>query len=520
MIIADESRNRRSRWMTVITVAALLGLSGAEIRRMNRPYEHDYHGHLLAWFALMSENMVQDGFVETRFMPVLNPEPETYPNFRWYCTHPVLDVVLRAALVKVFGPHEWVMRLQGLVGCFGAALLLFFIAKELGMAPAAAGAAVFGMVGVPLFLRLAHLSMHHPMTLFSGLLAILCYLRLREGRRPLSALLLPVALLAGMQFDWAGYFVPLILWMVEILTRRRPAYVFGIPVLVFLSILWVWIHVDLIARVPRGLLEALRSAAVTQVESLSPAQWFERVWQYQLFSYGWVAIGAVGFAGLVSLRSVSALKTRFLPWLAALAWGALNLAAFPSKAPFHDFWGCYWLPLAGLSFGITAEVLIAVLKAVRIRNAPWLVLGFSIGIAAALLIMTPENELAIASGRKMKETAAAVRAMIPPEDRGVIVSNYKEGRLDPLIFAAYTRMNVDMVPGLTAEGLPGLRARLRVLFRHVRGRPVIFALKPPLLGQEVEDLELARALSRVGKPYKNYPRVYDLTDFVWNNPKR
>ncbi len=505
--------------MTAITLAAVLGLSGAEIRRMNRPYEHDYHGHLLAWFALMSENMVQDGFVETRFMPVLNPEPEKYPNFRWYCTHPVLDVVLRAALVKTFGPEEWVMRLQGLVGCFGAALLLFFIAKELGMAPAVAGVAAVGMVGVPLFLRLAHLSMHHPMTLFSGLVAVLCYLRLRRPGRILSAIVLPLALLAGMQFDWAGYFIPLILWVAEVLTRRRPVYVFGIPVLVFLSLLWVWIHVDLIARVPRGLIESLRSAALTQTEALSFAQWFTRVWQYQLFSYGWGAIGAAGFAGLVSLRSVAAVKTRFLPWLAAFAWGALNLAAFPSKAPFHDFWGCYWLPLAGFSFAITAEVLVAVLKAARIRNASWLVLGLAIGISAARLATTPENRLAVASGRQMKKTAAQVRAMIPPEDRGVIVSNYEEGRLDPLIFAAYTRMNVDMVPGLTAEGLSAFRTRLRVLFEHVRGRKVIFALKPPVPGEEVADLELARALQRVGKPYKTYPRVYDITDFVWNNPR-
>ncbi|MCA9320553.1 MAG: hypothetical protein KDB53_07450 [Planctomycetes bacterium] len=482
---------------------------------MNRPYEMDYHGQLTAWFALMAENMEQAGFVETRFMPALNPEDTAYPNYRWYMTHPVLDVVTRAALVRVFGGDYWVMRLQGLVGCMASALFLLFILRRLGFSPAPAVAGAVAMMATPLFFRLAHLSMQHPMTLACGLGATWCYLRLTDRRRPLTALFFWVLLTAGMQFDWPGYFVPFLLFLVECLGPRRKSFLIGLVLLVAMSLAWVWVHVELIVRPETGLLATLRNASRVTGEALSPSAAWDAVVGHQFSAFGSATLVVFGLALMLSLRSRASLRLQLLPLILAFAYGALHLAAFPGKAPYHDFWGCYWLPAAGLGYAIVLEFLLGLVPVGRQSVASWSLLAASLTMAGLLVSLAPENEFAISAGRRHETWAAQLLEAIPEEDRGVFVSNFDPGSVDPLILGTHLRVNVHAVPALDATTLAALPGEMQVLFRHVRGRPVLFFVAPPVDEHSAEREALKKALAEVGTPYHGSPDIFDITTFVW-----
>ena len=503
--------DRRFTWASVLLIAALALPSALQ---SPWPYPTNYHGSLTAWFDLMARNMVESGFRETRFAPVINPNPAKYPDFRWYLTHPPLDVILRAGLVKAFGPHEWVIRLQGIFGCFAGALLLASIGRRLGLSPAASTAAAAGMIAMPLFPRLAQLSMHHPMTLFCALLAARLWLA-AGGRRPrAAALALFLALAAGMEFDWPGYFAPLLLWIAELAGKRRRLLVIGIPLAVLFAAGAFFVQVEFFVRPERGFLALLRSATQVPGAATSAASPLELVWMHQRQAFGIFGLSLMG-TGLV-LAAFSVRRRRFLSaWALLAAFGGLHLAVFPGKAPYHDFWGCYLLPLAGFSAGLFVELVLAPLLRRLDGGRPWLVAGLSVGIAAAMLILAPKDVTAHEDGANLRSKAETIRALVPPEDRGLLLSNFELSEAQTWVLAAYTRINMLARRDLRAVDLPAFREELRTLFSHVRGRRVLFFLtEDPAHPEAVA--ELARALNAAGRPWARAPGVIDLTDWLWS----
>ena len=298
------------------------------------PYPTSYHGTLTAWFALMAENMHESGFAETRMLPTINPNRASFPDFRYYITHPVGDVVLRALAVRWLGPEEWVLRLQGFIGCVGAALMLFLLARP-RLGTIAAVLASYAMAAQPIFSPLARLSMHHPMTLFAGLLALWLADRYRSQPGRLRLGLLVVVVLFGCWLDWPGYFVPGLIWLGELLGKRRKALFRALELSVIASLAAFYIHVSWIGG--QDLFAALRAASDDPLGELSRTEAFRAVFRHQVAAYGWSGIVlALSVPLLALLPAVANLKgldrTRGGLWLLLFAWGAANILAFPVKA--------------------------------------------------------------------------------------------------------------------------------------------------------------------------------------------
>lgn len=501
---------------TLLVLATLATASLPAMRHLDDPYENDYHGSLTAWFALMSQNMEESGFLETRLLPPLNPNRAEFPDFRYYVTHPVLDVVTRAALIRTFGPDEWVVRLQGLLGCAMAAGLVFLLFRRVaGRSLPGAVAAVAGFVGVPIYTRLAHLSMHHPMTLACGVAAFVLWRRYAEKGGRTLAWGIGVAAFAGMNFDWPGYFAPAVIALDALPRLRanpRARVVLGmVCVLPIVALGLFWFHVDVIGG--EHLLQRLRDASNDPLGSVEGAEWWRAIWNHQLAGYGPVGIALMLLAPFLALVAEPGRRLGLVwLWLLFLAYGAANIAAFPQKAPREDFWGCYWLPLSGISCGIAAHVVGRVLcRSDRSIRPPVIATAFcAAGALGALFV--PWNEAAANDGARHARDAARILKIVPHEDRGIFVTDH-EG-YEEKVLLAYLRVNLLFVPPPPAP-LDGLDERIKALFFHVRGARILFFLQAPKPGAEAAWNERRTWLQQHGTPYRGIEVIWDLTDYVW-----
>lgn len=488
-------------WRTLltgaVTAAAIAVLLLRPLQHANDAYPYNYHGSLTSWFALMSENMEQTGFGASRCLPPINPNPAGFSDQRFYVTHPVLDVVMRAAAIRVFGNSEWVIRLQGLVGCLGAALLLFLALKDrLSLESRIVCALVMG--GMPISQRLTSLSMHHPMTLLFGMGALCLYLRTR-GHLSLPRLIsLGLLLFLGMQTDWPGYFMAAIIWSLE-LVRWKAAdrrLLVGLPLLTVVALATVIIHVDAIGQ--QDFLQALRSSAESPLPPLALSDAISLLWNHQLGAFGIAGTAAMSLALLAALfvRSVRPLR----PLLFALALnGTLNFVVFPMKAPREDFWGCYWLPLAGLSAGVIAELLI---RGQRRNAIIVMVLGASLACWSALSV--DWDEPAQKAGAAHKKEAAWFLEAVQAEDRGILITNFPNRELK--ILMAYTRVSM-LFDNSSPSELKDLKQKVSPLFHELPKGRVLYVCDPARP-------DVLKGLLKLGTPYQNNPIVIDITRLV------
>ena len=504
-----------TRAAALLAVVAVLLLSVPRLKRIGDVYEDNYHGNLCAWFGMMAENMSESGFRETRFMPHVNPDKTVFGNFQYYLTHPVMDVVSRAVLVRTLGPHEWVARLNGAFGCALAAAMVFvFTLRRAG--PTAAFAATVVLAALPMYDLVGHLSMHHAMTLGLGLSAWNLNDRLRErggGWAGWGAF--GLLLLLGMQWDWPGYFVPFLLW-IDALPRpigsgfRKRTFV-ALPILVALSLFWVYFHVDVLCG--KSLVGALKIASEPTPERLA-AGWsgmLANVWKHQLHYFGWGSVGATAAALVLVGFGPFRAHRRTLVLLAL--YGALNYIAFPTKGPFEYFWGCYWLVLVAFAAGLLADLARRLLLPMFGARAAWLVAGLALGIAATVKYRTPWDDAARLRAEQIRDNIRTIVAAIAPEDRGVVVTNRVIG--NGSIVLAYARMNV-LMQQFPAGEIHRARGLVRRLLPHLAGRRVLFLYDQTAAPTEADARAEIAALSQFGKPYHGIAALIDITSFVWN----
>lgn len=481
----------------VFAAACILLLN--PVKHANDAYPHNYHGSLTSWFALMSENMEQTGFGSSRCLSPINPNPSGPRDLRLYVTHPSLDVVTRAGLIRLLGNSEWVIRLQGLIGCFGAAILLFAALRGLLSTPARVVAALT-MAGMPIFQRLTSLSMHHPMTLLFSMGALCLYLRGRGTKMtPLRTGLFALLLLCAMHNDWPGYFMVGVIWMLE-LARLRNAdrrLLIGLPVLTLVSIALLLLHVNVIGG--QDFFSALRASAESPLPPLTSGSSFSHSWNHQVMAFGWsgIAMMLLALLGSIALPNLRPLRSLLL---GLLLLGALNFILFPMKAPREDFWGCYWLPLVGLSAGVLAQALMS-----RMRVPGLAVVLLAAVLTSASAMNVNWDQTAQESGVTHKKQAEWILNVIHPKDRGLLLTNAPNRELK--IMMAYTRVSM-LFDDITPDNIDSLPARVRPLFHELPAGRVLFICDP----EEPAAIEL---LLRHGSLYReDIPFIIDVTAFI------
>lgn len=509
-----------------LVLRLLLGLSLALIawpvwRGIDAPYPHSLQGEIQAWSATMAENLEEHGFRDARFMPHLDLHPEVrHPAHRWYPTHPVLDVVIRAVLVRHLGPSEATMRYQGLAGVLMAALALFFLVRR-RMGEGLALVAATAMAAAPLWADIAHLSLHHPLSLGFGLWAM----AVDEGRTKDSgrgrAIIVFLLLALAMQIDWPGYFFAGSIWLRHLMGGagpRRASTLLGLPLLAVVSVAALWVHTDYVAGAPGIFLDRVRNASAdSPTAGFFSAEGLRLVLDHQVRGFGWYGLALVLAAFFVTIGDGRRPERRGL-WMRLFVLGALNYLVFPAKGPAHDFWGAYWLPLVGLSWGIAIEVLGTQLERAGLRAArPALILTALLGLIALAFLREPRDEYA-PTGRDHATLARTVLASVPPEDRGFFVST-AAGYNDKLM-TAYLRVQVVSLPLADVATMKALPQLAKKSLYHLEGKPcLVFVPGPQSEGDAPRREALVAFLRRVGKPYDHDVATYmfDVTDWVWSD---
>ncbi|MEE9394183.1 MAG: hypothetical protein V3W41_16920 [Planctomycetota bacterium] len=516
---------RTSPWAWLLCFVTLTVLAIPVAQRLNEPWSTSGHSHLTAWFAMMSETTVEAGFFETRFMPVVSPNPAEFPNFRYYFSHPVLDVMLRAVLMKFFGTEEWVTRLQGFVGWVIAGFFLFLISRRhFGIAGSIAALAAF--MGMGMGPEIAMMSLHHPMVMASSMAGLWFFSRYRQkpaaGRqRPTRSYVgMMVCFALSMQFDWPGYFAPALVWLSTLAwagsARFDKKLTFGLAILASSSVLFHWIHVDVIAGEPGDLLRALRFASNTGIGSVYSSAGFPSFFRNLVGGYGVIGL-AVALTSLIQVCFVPQAKHWRKPLLFCFAWGALNIVAFPHKAPNHTFWSCYWLPWVAVSYGICAEVLTQILdRKLGRKTGSWLAVLAIAGFGYAAWTR-PIDTKGITFGTNHRTAAEQLKSAVPKKDRWVFVTNYDS--FDGMIMSAYLRTNLLICPDVSANDLePAVKQQLRANYWHVKNRRVLFYIAEPQDDSSdaiLKDRRLRAELRRIGEPYRGLPNLIDISEWVW-----
>ena len=494
---SEQATRRSVYWIATVALIAVCGLALNPVKHAGDAYPHNYHGSLTSWFALMSENMEQNGFVSSRFLAPINPNPAGVNDQRLYITHPSLDVVVRAGLIRLLGNAEWVNRLQGLVGCFGAALLLFISLQGRLSRPSRIVAAL-AMAGMPIFQRLTSLSMHHPMTLLFSTAALCAYLRGQEKRSTRSIALMFCLLLLAMHNDWPGYFMVAVIWTIEV-TRLKNAdrrLIVGLPLLTAASIALLLIHVNVIGG--QDFFTALRASAQSPLPPLTGGTALSLSWSHQVDAFGWIGISMM-LAAMVLCVGIKRLQNLRPLVFGLVLLGAFNFILFPMKAPREDFWGCYWLPLSGLSAGVVSEAVM-----MRLRFPPLLLVVLSATLAVSSAVSLDWDERAQKSGTVHKEQSLVLLDLIPAADRGLFITNVPNRELK--IAMAYTRTSMlfDDVEPASIKTLP---ERVNALFHELpRGR-ILFICDPA-------QPAVIRLVNQYGTTYRDIPFIIDVTAFI------
>lgn len=296
----------------------------------------------------------------------------------WYAHHPAGWMLLSAASLEVFGPHEWALRLPALLGSLLAVWAVAAVGRELfGARMGLMAAAV--VATAPYSVRFGINPWTELTLVATTALAVRSYARYVAGRRRVD--LWPAALwiLIGGLLDWPGLFVLPALGLHALLAaRRRGGWAFLWPTLLLpaaglLAIGVHALHMQLV--LPADAIATDKAATLRSVWRLpvTVGRFCELQARYlvQHLSWPWLALALFGVPRL--LRSASMLRAGLVGVL--LFPGLLYVGLFPGRSHDHHFFQV--LALGGLAL-LAAQGLRAVEQRVG-RAFAAVLLAFSMG---------------------------------------------------------------------------------------------------------------------------------------------
>jgi hypothetical protein len=370
--------------------------------------------------GIAAENMLRWGVAG----PVLQyvaarPAPADY-----YCHHPWGVFWTTAALLRVFGRHDFVCRLAPVLLSASTPPLLYAIGRALWR-PAAGAAAAAGFVVVPLALAFAQLNALEVPVMAWSLLATWGFVRMAQtGRRSFLAVSAAGTLLA-LHADWPAFLVlgALLAFVLARCTVLRRF--FGAVAHPRLYGAWGATNAALAASTlalyawlfgASGKLADLREAydqrsATEGGVSAVAAVLARRPWLELSFTEVGIALGILGVVASVARLARLRREHEVVP-LAFLFMATVQYLAFPGGADVHVFWPQYFAVPFALGMGALVATAASLLERRRVTAHPALL---ALGAALAPLALMLRDALPVL--RYARETGGRF------DERGALIDS-------------------------------------------------------------------------------------------------
>lgn len=298
----------------------------------------------------------------------------------WYAHHPAGWMLLSAASLQVFGPHEWALRLPALLGGLLAVWAVAAVGRELfGARMGLIAAAV--VATAPYSVRFGINPWTELSLVGTTALAVRGYARYVAERRRADLWSAAFWILIGGLLDWPGLFVlPALGLHVLFAARRRGGWMFLWPTLLLpaAGLLAIGVHALHMQMVlPADAIATDKAATLRSVwqlpVSLGRFLQLQATYLVQHLSWPWLVLSLLGVPQL--MRSTSLLRTGLVGVL--LFPGLLYVGLFPGRSHDHHFFQV--LGLGGLAL-LAAQGLRAVEQRTG-RGFAAALLAFSMGFA-------------------------------------------------------------------------------------------------------------------------------------------
>ena len=330
------------------------------------------HSSIVGSRGIMAENMLTWGiWGGVREYTLEAPTPQLY-----YAHHPWGTYWVITLLMKVFGRHAFVPRLEPLLMSVATPALLYGIGRAL-WGPVPGALAALGYVVLPIALAFGTFPGFEVPLVFGCLLTTWGYLRFQQRwqRRWLAVSLAGV--LWSVNTDWeaclflgavlgtlllAGYFMPN--WFGRVSTRRFGQWWSLTVIAAVLTVLAYFAYTNHI-----GLLDDLLGSEIKREGNQAPLRQVlegRRYWIDLSFTPVAIAVGKIALPVFLFRLLVLRRPLEIFP-LAILLMATIEYVHFKNGADVHTFWPLPFAPYWALSLGVLARTALDIADVVMLR---------------------------------------------------------------------------------------------------------------------------------------------------------
>ena len=308
------------------------------------------HYAVFASYGIIADNMLKWGTIG----PVWEYVTKTPTAADWYCHHPFGTFWTTTAFRALFGRHDWVLILPGVLMSAATPPLLYKTAKE-AWGPIPAAAAVLGFVFLPITLGFAHYHALELPAIFGFALFFFGHARmLSTGRRRYILVSLLGAYFACGS-DWAAWLVLAVLlgwgmlraftlpaWMTSPIPLRRYATWWAYSVAIAIGMLALWVALFVHAgKLSDWLGSGTFRSQGGGISNLSEALASRKFWIESSFIPHTIFLGKV--AAVVGIVRLIRYRRDAEVYPLAILFGAtVQYVAFKQGADIHIFWPHYF----------------------------------------------------------------------------------------------------------------------------------------------------------------------------------
>jgi len=450
-------------WRAGLLLVVLLGL-GLRVALLGGPWSglaSDFHNHFGAWAVgepaqiLAQQGPLTEGGMPT-FWRVELADGEVAAEL--YTHHPALYTHLIALSLRVFGNHEWAVRIVPL----GFSMLSLLIAARFLRRWFGAKIALFSaawMAALPLFAWYGMLPWTEGVLVGLGCLQLGAYARWCSSGREQAGhpfLVMCAWQFVAVMFDWTGAFMCVGIGLHALLFGRwrRFAKLLWLGVPIFLAAGVHALHMNLVLG---GLHQATETKATLAAVTALPT---ETLWEFVRLQFGHArrflglpayVLTLVGALVLVARRVRGALSETEGLVVALLTPGLLYIALFPQRSYNHDFFLMLSMPGLGVLGAWAAWRVGGLLRPGAESTGVSLALLVVAGLASSGWGAWRTLELrADRSSPQMPVIAAELEEYLTPAD-GMVLTHFGRGMALPFYADAAMLENINVVPKFEAR---------------------------------------------------------------------